>query len=65
MQDHAQNLEEQLWMEGRGKVSIIYRRPVTSRDLKEEGSLFSSDCPNISATGCSSISRFYFASNWT
>ena len=34
IQDHAQNLEEQLWMEGRRKVSITLHRSVTSSDLK-------------------------------
>ena len=34
IQDHAQNLEEQLWMEGRRKVSITSHRSVTSSDLK-------------------------------
>ena len=34
MQDHAQNLKEQLWMEGRGEVSFISHRRVTSSDSK-------------------------------
>ena len=34
IQEHAQNLEEQLWMEGRREVSIILHRSVTSSDLK-------------------------------
>ena len=36
IQDHAQNLEEQLWMGGRREVSISPHRPVTSNDLKQE-----------------------------
>ena len=36
IQDHAQNLEEQLWMGERREVSIISYRPVTSSDLKHE-----------------------------
>ena len=36
IQDHAPNLEEQLWMEGRREVSIMSHRPVTSNDLKQE-----------------------------
>ena len=31
MQDNAQNLEEQLWMEGRREVNFILHRCVTSR----------------------------------
>ena len=38
IQDHTQNLEEQLWMGGRREVSIIFYRPVTRRDLKQERS---------------------------
>jgi len=40
IQDHAQNLEEQLWMGGRREVSIISHRPVTNSDLKQERSFF-------------------------
>ena len=40
IQDHAQNLEEQLWMGGRREVSIISHRPVTRSDLKQERSFF-------------------------
>ena len=40
IQDHTQNLEEQLWMEGRREVSIISHRPVTRSDLKQERSFF-------------------------
>ena len=40
IQDHAQNLEEQLWMGGRREVSVISHRPVTSSDLKHERSFF-------------------------
>ena len=41
IQDHAQNLEEQLWMEGRREVSItVSHRPVTITDLKQERSFF-------------------------
>ena len=40
IQDHAQNLEEQLWMGGRGEVSIISHTPVTRSDLKQEWSFF-------------------------
>ena len=36
IQDHAPNLEEQLWLDGRKEVSIISHRPVTSNDLKQE-----------------------------
>ena len=38
----AQNLGEQLWMEGRRKVRIksLTHRPVTKRDLKQEKSFF-------------------------
>ena len=34
IQDHAEKFEEQLWMEGRRKVSITSHRSVTSSDLK-------------------------------
>ena len=40
IQDHTQNLEEQLWMGGRREVSIIFYRPVTRSDLKRERSFF-------------------------
>ena len=38
IQDHAQNVEEQLWMGGRRE--FISHRPVTSSDLKHERLLF-------------------------
>ena len=34
IQDHTQNLEEQLWMGGRREVSIISHRALTRSDLK-------------------------------
>ena len=40
IQDHAQNLEEQLWMGGRREVSIASHRPVTRSDLKQERLFF-------------------------
>ena len=40
IQDHTQNLEEQLWMGGRREVSIIFYRPVTRSDLKWERSFW-------------------------
>ena len=40
IQDHTQNLEEQLWMGERREVSIIFYRPVTMSDLKQERSFF-------------------------
>ena len=40
IQDHAQNLEEQLWMGGRREVSIISHTPVTRSDVKQEWSFF-------------------------
>ena len=40
IQDHTQNLEEQLWMGGRRKVSIISHRPMNRSDLKQERSFF-------------------------
>ena len=40
IQDHTQNLEEQLWMGGRREVSITCHRPVTRSDLKRERSFF-------------------------
>ena len=40
LQDHTQNLEEQLWMGGRREISIIFYRPVTRSDLKQERSFF-------------------------
>ena len=52
IQDHTQNLEEQLWMGGRREVSIISHRPVTSSDLKQERS-YSRECLNNFAAGCS------------
>ena len=40
IQDHAQNLEQQLWIGGRREVSIISHGPVTSSDLKHERLFF-------------------------
>ena len=40
IQDHTQNVEEQLWIGGRREVSIIFYRPVTRSDLKQERSFF-------------------------
>ena len=40
IQDHTQNLEQQLWMGGRREVSVISQRPVTRSDLKQERSFF-------------------------
>ena len=40
IQDHTQNLEEQLWMGGRREVSILSHRPVTWSNLKQERSFF-------------------------
>ena len=37
---NAQNLEEKLWMGGRREVSIMFFRPVTRSDLKQERSFF-------------------------
>ena len=42
IQGHAKKYDEQLWMEGRREVSILSQRPVTSSDLEQERSLFSS-----------------------
>ena len=33
IQGHAENLEEQLWMQGREGVSVISHRSVTSSDF--------------------------------
>ena len=55
IQDHAENLEEQLWMQGREGVSVISHRSVTDSDfinnLKKAS--FLSECLNTFATGCS------------
>ena len=40
IQDHTQNVEEQLWIGGRREVSIICYRLVTRSDLKQERSFF-------------------------
>ena len=53
IQDHTQNLEEQLWMGGRREFSIIFYRPVTRSDLKQELVVFLWKCLVIFATGCS------------
>ena len=47
IQDHAQNLEEQLWMGGRREVSILSHRPVTSSDLKQERLFFRESVPTF------------------
>ena len=52
IQDHAQNLEEHLWIGGRREVSILSHRPVTSSALKHERFFFR-ECLNIFATGWS------------
>ena len=55
IQDHAENLEEQLWMQGREGVSVISHRSVTDSDfinnLKKAS--FLSECLNTFTTGCS------------
>ena len=54
IQDHAQNLEEQLWMGGRREVSIMCYRPVTRQERFEARKVvFPWECLNIFATGCS------------
>ena len=45
IQDHAQNLEEQLWMGERKEVSIISHWHVTKSDLKQERLFF---CESVS-----------------
>ena len=40
IEDHTQNLEEQLWLGGRREVSIISHSPVTRSDLRHERSFF-------------------------
>ena len=58
IQDHAQNFEEQLWMERRREVSVTSHRPVTSCYLEQERSFF---CWSVStfAIGCS-VGLFHF-----
>ena len=46
-------------MGGRREVSIIFYRPVTRSDLKQERSFFPWECLIISATGCLSPSYPY------
>ena len=59
IQGHAQNLEEQLWMERRRGVGIISYRPVSSSDLKQERSFFRRSVWTLIffATGCSFLSQ--------
>ena len=60
IQDHTQNVEEQLWIGGRREVSIICYRPVTRSDLKQEPEVvFPWECFIIFATGCLSTSYPY------
>ena len=48
IQDHAQNLEEQLWMGGRrGSLYILSHRPVTSCDLKQDRLFFRESVHNM------------------
>ena len=66
IQDHTQNLEEQLWMGGKREVSIIFYRPVTRSDLKQERSFFrgsvSSFLQLVVAERCLvDRARFFFA----
>ena len=42
IQGHAKKMDEQLRMGGRREVSVISQRPVTSSDLEQERSHFSS-----------------------
>ena len=55
IKDHGQNLEEQLWMEGRREVSMHYIAHISKTtqrfEIKKAG--FSSECLNIFATGFS------------
>ena len=56
IQDHTQNLEEQLWMGGRRELSIIFYRPVIRSDLKQERSFIRGSVSTFSqlvvATAC-------------
>ena len=61
IQDHTQNLEQQLWMGGRREVSVIPHRPVTRSDLKQERSVFLWECLNIFAAGCSINEKINFS----
>ena len=47
IQEHTQNLEEQLWMGGRREVSIISHRPMTRNDLKQKRSCFRGSVPTF------------------
>ena len=51
-------------MGGRREVSIIFYRPVTRSDLKQERSL-SWECLNIFATGCSYVLSYKSGCNAT
>ena len=56
IQDHTQNLKEQLWMGGRRELSIIFYRPVIRSDLKQERLFFRGSVSTFSqlvvATAC-------------
>ena len=56
IQDHAQTLDEQLWMEGRegGGGEMLYLTDVWPAAILSKMADFSSDCLSIFATGCSS-----------
>ena len=55
IQDHAEKFEEQLWMEGRRKVSITSHRSVTSSDLKWVSQHFCTWSVSTHSTGLSFI----------
>ena len=55
IQDHAQNLEEQHWMEGRRKVSVTSHRTVTSRDLEWVSQYFCNWSVSTHSSGLSFI----------
>ena len=56
LQDHAQNLEVQLWMKGRMEVSVISHRLAAIWSRKGQ---FSWKCLNIFATDCSTSRKSF------
>ena len=52
--NHAQNLEEQLWMEG-GRGWVLYHRSVWLNAILGEKNSFLSECLNIFPTGYSEL----------
>ena len=65
IEDHTQNLKEQLWMGGRREVSIISHSPVTRSDLRHERSFFHGSVSTfLQLVAAINISTYKYVTFW-